>query len=117
MRTASAGWVGAILCLLALGRAAAAAEGGHEGVREERLGAFPTDAWETDVPRPQAIGKGGLHYACVTRKGGKVLLLMDGQPGPEYDWVVPGGPTLHPDGVLEYLAARDGVLYRVKHVP
>ncbi len=43
--------------------------------------------------------------------------VEDGAEGPAYDEIGRVGPTFHPDGVLEYLAAKHGTLYRVKHIP
>ena len=54
--------------------------------------------------------------AYWAKKSRKYSVVVDGQQGPEYDEIVPGGPTVHPDGVVEYLAYRDGVLYRVNHM-
>jgi hypothetical protein len=46
-------------------------------------------------------------------------MVEDGVVGPRYDMLdmYGRGPIFHQDGSLEYLAVRDGVLYRVKHVP
>jgi len=59
----------------------------------------------------------GKRVAYEAKNEGKMFVVLDGQPGPEYDGIIPYGPAIHPDGVVEYLAIRDGVLYRVKHVP
>ena len=64
-----------------------------------------------------AFSPDGKRLAYAAKKGGKRFVVLDGQPGPEYDGIIPYGPAIHPDGVVEYLAIRDGVLYRVKHVP
>ncbi len=59
--------------------------------------------------------------AYAAKKGEKWVVIIDGQPGPEYDRIIAGGPTFHADGVLEYLAVKKAgekkALYRVKHVP
>jgi Tol biopolymer transport system component len=59
----------------------------------------------------------GGHFACVGREGEAVFVLLDGRHGPEFNGIVSNGPAFHPDGVLEYLAWRKGVLCRVRHVP
>lgn len=43
--------------------------------------------------------------------------VMDRQEGPAYDVICGGPPEFNADGSLEYLAVRQNVLYRVKHVP
>ena len=58
----------------------------------------------------------GQHVAYAARKDGKCFVVLDGRAGPKYDQVW-GGPSFHPDGRLEYLASRKGILYRVRHVP
>jgi uncharacterized protein Veg len=76
-------------------------------------------------PGPEYDGIAGLVFspdgkrvAYTADKGRKRLVVLDGQPGPEYDDGIPrGGPTFHPDGMVEYLAVRGGVLFRVKHLP
>lgn len=60
------------------------------------------------------------------RKDGKCALVLAGGLGPlcdrilkyEYaDRVNPAGPTVRPDGTVEYLAVKDGALVRIRHVP
>ena len=70
------------------------------------------------------IGKGtlifspsGKHLAYGAKKGSKSLVVLDGKEGPQYDVIVPNGPTFRTDGTLEYLAGKNGVLFRVKHAP
>ena len=52
-------------------------------------------------------------HRYVAEKDTKSFMVVDGQPGPEYDGIE-GGPTFQPDGSIEYLASRSGILYRVK---
>ena len=59
----------------------------------------------------------GHHVAYVAIEDAKWLAVVDGEPGPEYDGILYGGPVFHSDGVLEYLAIRGRMLFRVKHVP
>ena len=59
----------------------------------------------------------GGHFACVGRKGEPFVVLLDGQAGPEFNSIIENGPAFRPDGTLEYLAWRKGVLCRVRHVP
>jgi Tol biopolymer transport system component len=67
----------------------------------------------------------GKHVAYVAKRGEKLLVVVDGQSGVEYDglnigapsFVRKGDPHFRPDDVLEYLAARDNSLYRLKYIP
>jgi hypothetical protein len=45
----------------------------------------------------------------------ELQVIVDGKFGPEFDRVVKGGPTFRANRAVEYLAIRDGVLYRVRH--
>lgn len=53
------------------------------------------------------------HLLYWARRGEKWLLVVDGREDPEYDWTYKTG--IQADGSFEYLAVRDGVLYRVTH--
>ena len=54
------------------------------------------------------------HIAYGTRQGGKWVVLLDHEAmGGRYDMIVGDGPSFHEDGSLEFLATRQGVLYRV----
>ena len=44
-------------------------------------------------------------------------VVIDGQEGPTYKQIITSVPVFDSSGALEYLAVRDGTLYRVKHVP
>ena len=74
-------------------------------------------------PEYDGIGEGpvfspdGKRVAYTAHKGNKQVGVVDDQAGPEYDAIGSGGPSFHADGVLEYLAIKNGTLYRVKHVP
>lgn len=57
------------------------------------------------------------HVAYEAKKGEKYLIVLDGQPGTEYNEIFGFSLTFRPDGVLEYLAAKDHSLYRVKYIP
>ncbi len=59
----------------------------------------------------------GGRPAPAAWKGDKCVVVVDARPGPEYDVISQNGPAFHADGVLEYLAFKQGTLYRVKHVP
>jgi Tol biopolymer transport system component len=48
----------------------------------------------------------GKRVACAAQKGRKQLVVVDGQPGPEYDDVA--RPVFSPDGKRLAYAARDG---------
>lgn len=48
----------------------------------------------------------------------KISIVLDGQiVGSEFDGLNTGGPRFRPDGSLEYIAMKNAVLYRVKHLP
>jgi arylsulfatase A-like enzyme len=59
-----------------------------------------------------------LYAAAAFGRREHLVLLMargaDGQSGPAFDGLNPGGPAFQPDGSLEYLGIRNDVLYRVK---
>ena len=55
--------------------------------------------------------------AYAAQKGAKWLVVIDGKPGPEHDWIISGARSFSANGVLEYLASKKGILHRVKHVP
>jgi hypothetical protein len=57
------------------------------------------------------------HVAYEAKKGEKYLTVLDGRPGTEYDEIFGYSLTFNPDGTLEYLAAKDKSLYRVKYIP
>ena len=56
--------------------------------------------------------------AYAVRKGDKWCVVLDDQAGPECENLVVGtdGLLFRPDGTLEYVAAKAGNLFRVKHV-
>lgn len=105
-------------------------------------------------PGPEAVGFGdraytgdGKHFALVAitdarpgtpcvqgiqpqcdpvNPGGKSVVILDGQAGAQYNFILPGSLHFGPDGVLEFLAVqRDGnylktavaSLYRVRYTP
>ena len=75
-------------------------------------------------PAYDEIGEGdpifspdGKRVAYVAWKGDKQLVVVDGEEGPAYDGIIRNGPTFCERGALEYLAQKDGVLFRIKHVP
>lgn len=55
----------------------------------------------------------GKHLLYWARRDSKWLLVVNDREGPEYDWTSKTGVLA--DGAYVYLAARDGVLYRVTH--
>jgi roadblock/LC7 domain-containing protein len=76
------------------------------------------DVWVAQtVTVPIVFSPDGKRVAYAARKGGMGFVVVDGQPGPEYDYVIPNGPAFRADATLEYLAFKDKVLYRVKHLP
>lgn len=65
-----------------------------------------------------AFSLDGNHVAyCAWTASDRACVIIDGQKGPEFDAVIPYGPTYHPDGALDYLALRGLLLLRVRHVP
>ena len=75
-------------------------------------------------PDYDATGKGSYvfssdsaHFAYAARKAESWFILLDGREGPAFDAVGRGRPAFSPNGSLEYLAIRDGALYRVRHAP
>ena len=60
----------------------------------------------------------GQHVAYTTLTAQEGHVVVDGVPGPVYEWVAPHvPPVLRADGGLEYLGAREGTVYRVRHTP
>jgi hypothetical protein len=59
----------------------------------------------------------GHHFAYQVKHGDKWSWVVDGQAGPAYDDFVVGSRIFTPDGVLEFLAIKDGSLYRVQYIP
>lgn len=59
----------------------------------------------------------GKHVAYGAQKGQKWAVVADGQASTEYDQFIKGSTILSTDGVLEYLAVKEGSLYRVKCIP
>jgi hypothetical protein len=60
----------------------------------------------------------GAHVAWAAWSSrDRASIVLDGQPGEEFDTIVPGGPVFRPDGTLEFLALRRGELLRVRHDP
>ena len=58
---------------------------------------------------PQSVmSEDGRHLAQVGPRNGKVLVIVEGKEGPQYDL------TLQPDFSLVYFAREDRGLYRVK---
>ena len=56
----------------------------------------------------------GRHVAYVAQAGKKQFVVCDGRASAEYDQVIRGGPAFRSDGSLEYLAIKEGLLYRVR---
>jgi len=54
------------------------------------------------------------HLIWTAKRGSKWLVVVDGQAGAEYDVLGRGSPVFDPDGNLEYLAVKEGSLYRIK---
>jgi hypothetical protein len=71
-------------------------------------------------PGPVASGfrfsPNGKHVAYAVGNGEKVHIVLDGHDGLDFDGMAPGGPTFQADGTLEYLGARAGTLYRIRHL-
>jgi hypothetical protein len=55
------------------------------------------------------------HVAFAAQKGQKRVVVVDGRASEEYDGL--GPPIFAADGVLEYLAMKEGSLYHVQYAP
>lgn len=64
-------------------------------------------------PSGSYFGSNGAHRTFLIAAAGKTRVLHDGAQGPEYDGVMPPGPSVQPDGSVSYLAIKDGVIFRV----
>lgn len=58
---------------------------------------------------------GRVAYVGVT--GNKWRVVVDGQPSPKYDGIIPNGPSFRPDGTLEWLAIKKKGLWRITVAP
>ena len=64
------------------------------------------------------ISDDGLHHTWLSRENGKWVPILDGKPAAErYDTIIRNGPRCWEDGTVEFLASRDGKLYRVRYQP
>jgi dipeptidyl aminopeptidase/acylaminoacyl peptidase len=54
------------------------------------------------------------HLAYSAWNNQKFSVVADGQAGAAYDAIGLGSPSFNPDGTMEYLAIKDGSLYRVQ---
>ena len=64
------------------------------------------------------ISDDGLHHTWLSRENGKWIPILDGKPAAErYDTIIRNGPRCWEDGTVEFLASRDGKLYRVRYQP
>jgi hypothetical protein len=59
----------------------------------------------------------GKNMAYVANDNKKFFVVVNGEPGPQYDNILQGGPVVQDDGTTEYLAMKDKTIYRVKHAP
>jgi hypothetical protein len=69
------------------------------------------------IAGPMVFSPDSKHAVYVANKDKKWLMVIDGQVCAEYDQILKGSPIFNPDGVLEYLAEKEGSLYRVQFVP
>jgi hypothetical protein len=75
------------------------------------------------APNSLHFSPDGESAAFLASEHGKWFAVIDDMEGPPYDAVVANGPAWVADGgvnapwAVEYLAVRDSVLYRVRHVP
>jgi hypothetical protein len=69
---------------------------------ERLLGRVPDGVMATFTSRD------GLHVACMAPKRGKLLVIVDGLPGPEYDGIIDGHVVFSQDGKrVAYGAQKD----------
>lgn len=59
----------------------------------------------------------GKLLAYIAIKKDKQFVVVDGKEGPQYDGIIKARLTFLADKTIEYLAHKDGTLYRVKHLP
>lgn len=64
-----------------------------------------------------AFSPDGKHVVYGAKLGTKWFAVVDGQTLAGYDYIVKNSLRFQPNGVLEYLAVKEGSLYRVKHMP
>lgn len=72
---------------------------------------------EYDYVHSLTFSPDSRRVAYVAHRGKKRLVVVDGEPGPQYDSIIPGGPSFRPDGTIEWLALKDGGLWRVTVPP
>ena len=103
----------AAVALVLIATASAEPASPHPGalkIEEIRLGPW-------DAALRAVLSQDGRHVAYAIRRGVKVCVFVDDQPGAEYDAIGKNSPIFDPDGDLEYLAIKDDWFYRVKYVP
>jgi Tol biopolymer transport system component len=74
----------------------------------------PGNEYDSVSANSPIVSPDAKHMAYIATANSREQVFLDGQPGPHYDWVVKNGPTFRKDNSLEYLAVRDGALFRVK---
>lgn len=57
------------------------------------------------------------HVAYAAKQDDKWMVVMDGREGLGYEYVFPSTVTFNDQGVLQYIATRDGEFYRVTGMP
>ena len=67
----------------------------------------PLGPWPSRI-LDNAISNDGHHLALATRQGSKVAVIVDGQPGPEYDGIAKGTPVFSADGRRVAYGAQKG---------
>ena len=78
-------------------------------VQEQRLGHLDRCILSPDY----SFGRDGRRFAYVTRRNAKCVVVVDGQPGPQYD-AVHGWPIFGPRGErLAYAAWKGGKCFAV----
>lgn len=88
-------------------------EGTHyEGIAKGSLAFSPDSEHVAYLAFKQSEKLGRFLHAPARMKH---LVVLDGHEGPLYDKIVKGGPAFHQNGTLEYLAEKEGGLYRVRH--
>jgi len=62
------------------------------------------------------ISEDGQHLAYAALRKDKWVVVVNGQEGPEYDLIIPNGPTFQNENFIEYLAVKSEKLFRIKQI-
>ena len=57
----------------------------------------------------------GAHWLYWARRGDKWLAVVDGEEGKPYDRIIKTWRPFEADSTVDYMAVKEGTLYRVTH--